>query len=288
MGRACEDALKNPERHNITEFCGDLDNTCGGITAVSLYQTMNRAMYDISHPANDPFPPPHMYGYLREESVLAALGVPVNFTEMSMAVSMGFQNSYDPIHGGFLDSIGYLLDRGVKVHMMYGDRDYGCNWVGGERASLAVKYSRATDFANAGYSPLVTHEGIKGMTRQFGNYSFTRVFQAGHEVPSYQPVAAHDIFVRATFNKDIATGLLPVTDELSTIGPKDTWYIKNIPPDMPTPKCYILKPETCVSEIWAKVMAGVATVRDYFVVDENSEDGLQQHGDKDQEVMDEL
>lgn len=32
------------------------------------------------------------------------------------------------IHGGFLDSIGYLLDSGVKVHMMYGDRDYPCTY----------------------------------------------------------------------------------------------------------------------------------------------------------------
>lgn len=61
---------------------------------------------------------------------------------------------------------------------MYGDRDYPCNWVGGEAASLAVPYSKAEDFAAAGYTPLVTPEGVQGMTRQFGNFSFTRVFQA--------------------------------------------------------------------------------------------------------------
>jgi hypothetical protein len=154
--------------------------------------------------------------------------------------------------------------------MMYGDRDFACNWVGGEKASLAVPYSRAVEFADAGYSPLVTSEGIKGMTRQLGNYSFTRVYQAGHEVPAYQPIAAYEIFMRATSNQDIPTGLLDVTEEFKTTGPKDTWHIKNIPPAMPEPKCYTLSPLTCLPEIWEKVLAGTANVKDWFVVDDDN------------------
>lgn len=187
------------------------------------------------------------------------------------------------ILGGFGESIGYLLDNGVKVHMMCkscpllstdnktltqtdGDRDYACNWVGGERASLAIPYSRSEDFARAGYAPLVTPDGITGMTRQLGNYSFSRVYQAGHEVPSYQPVTAYEIFMRATFNRDVATGLIPVTDELVTVGPRDTWHIKNEPPAMPEPVCYVLKPETCRPEVWETVVDGTAVVRDYYVI----------------------
>src|SRR4051794_32204524 len=99
--------------------------------------------------------------------------------------------------------------------------------MGGENVSLAVPYSNAAAFARTGYAPLVTLDGISGMTRQLGNFSFTRVFQAGHEVPAYQPVAAYEIFMRATFNRDIATGLLGVTDDLATVGPGDTRFIKN-------------------------------------------------------------
>lgn len=198
------------------------------------------------------------------------------------------------IHGGFLDSIAYLLDSGVKVHMMYGDRDYPCNWVGGEAVSLAVPYSRAAEFASAGYAPLVTTQGgalqqPAGLTRQVGNFSFTRVFQAGHEVPSYQPAAAYDIFKRATFGLDIPTGLFQTGDQFATVGPTDVWHIKNSPPVAPKPKCYILMPKTCVPDVWEKVLAGAVTVKNWFVVgidaDGQGELGV---GENDQSVLDEL
>lgn len=212
-----------------------------------------------------------MYGYLTRAPVLSALGVPVNFSSASFAVGAQFEESLDMIHGGFLDAIGYLLDAGVKVHMMYGDRDMACNWVGGEKASLAVPYRRAADFARAGYAPLLTGGGVAGMTRQHGNFSFTRVFQAGHEVPSYQPEAAHAIFRRAMLNRDVPTGKTAVTDDFTTAGPSDTWHIKNVPPVSPAPRCYVLKPETCLPEVWERAAKGLAEVKDFFVVDSAGE-----------------
>ena len=80
-----------------------------------------------------------------------------------------------------MEAVSYLLDSGVKVHMVYGDRDYACNWLGGETASLAIRYSGTEEFKNAGYAPILGVEGVGGFVRQYGNFSFSRVFQAGHE-----------------------------------------------------------------------------------------------------------
>lgn len=81
-----------------------------------------------------------------------------------------------------MEAVAYLLDSGVKVHLMYGDRDFACNWLGGEAASLAIEYSGTEGFRNAGYAPLLSSPGIVGgFVRQYGNYSFSRIFQAGHE-----------------------------------------------------------------------------------------------------------
>ncbi|KAE8153211.1 Alpha/Beta hydrolase protein [Aspergillus avenaceus] len=268
---ACQAALKDRDpvsiRKDIAEICGTIYLDCEG-GAVSHYRQTNNAWYDIAHTNADPFPPPYMRGYLTQESVLGALGVPVNFTDSSSVVLSQFESTWDIPHGGFLDSIGFLLDSGVKVHMMYGDRDFACNWVGGEKASLAVPYSRGDEFAEAGYAPLHTLDGVKGMTRQLGNYSFTRVYQAGHEVPAYQPVAAYEIFMRAMLGLDVPTGMERVTDEYVTDGPRDTWHIKNVPPVPPKERCYVLSPESCPSETWERVVDGSATVRDWFVVDE--------------------
>lgn len=276
---ACRDALKESDRVSISSKSSDLTKLCGSIaddcieSVIDTYFRHGRAAYDIGHPNHDPFPLPHMYGYLTEESVLSALGVPVNYTEIAGAVAKGFVNSYDIDDGSFLESVAYLLDAGVKVHLMYGDRDYMTSWVGGERVSLAIQHRRAADFAAAGYAPLVTADaGVKGMTRQHGNLSFSRVFQSGHEVPTYQPVAAHEIFRRAMFNLDIATGLVPVTNDLATVGPRDIWHVKNVPPKMPAPRCYVLKPITCLPDVWETVSRGTAVVKDWFVVSEDSVD----------------
>ncbi|KAK2023101.1 serine carboxypeptidase [Colletotrichum zoysiae] len=294
----CREALKehgpfvaNGGKKNVTEVCGHF--LAGWNEAVNTYLAMpdGKGWYDIAHDRHDPFPAPHLYGYLTEADVLSSLGVPVNYSESAGAVGRSFSHTFDIILGGFGESIGYLLDKGVKVHMMYGDRDYACNWVGGERASLAVPYSRSLDFANAGYAPLVTPDGVTGMTRQLGNYSFSRVFQAGHEVPAYQPVAAYEIFMRATFNRDVATGLVPVTDELSTVGVRDTWHIKNVPPPRPDPICYVLKPETCRPEVWERVVDGTALVRDWYVVGGEGDDDVldaQPGGGAGQQTFEEL
>ncbi|KAL7800278.1 Alpha/Beta hydrolase protein [Trichoderma ceciliae] len=269
-------ATVNAQRVNFVDLC-EMESWCSS-PAIRTYLSLNNGWFDISHPHEDPFPPSHVYGYLTEESVLGAIGSPVNFTANSAAVSSNFVSSYDEFHGGFVEAVGYLLDHGVKVHMMYGDRDYACNWIGGERASLAVPYSHADDFAHAGYAPLLTENGVSGLTRQYGNYSFSRVFQAGHMIPSYQPEAAYDIFMRATFNRDIPTGLQPVKDDLSTDGPSDTWHVRNEPPKAPTSRCYILAPQSCVPKLWEKVVAGTALVKDWFVVEDS----------EDQQISDEL
>jgi len=269
------DKKKRQPKHNVTEACSRLEEDCEDKFMSPFFQ-QGRGFYDIAHPRADPFPPPHMYGYLNEAATLSALGVPVNFTAESALVHEGFGATYDMAAGGFLEAVGYLLDRGVKVHMMYGDRDFGCNWVGGERASLAVPWGRAGEFSGAGYAPLVVAAaggggGVVGMTRQVGRYSFTRVFQAGHEVPSYQPEAAYEIFRRATLGLDVPTGSTVVGDEYATEGPRSTWHIKNVPPEMPKPRCYILKPGSCPPEVWDRFVAGKAVVKDYFVVDDDEE-----------------
>ncbi|RWA04436.1 hypothetical protein EKO27_g10668, partial [Xylaria grammica] len=84
--------------------------------------------------------------------------------------------------------------------------------------------------------------------------------------------ASHAIFRRATFNRDIATGLVPVSDEFATVGASDTWSVRHAPPERPEPRCYILKPETCLPEVWEKVQEGAVVVRDWFVVDDKAEE----------------
>ncbi|KAL5351072.1 hypothetical protein ACLOAV_004647 [Pseudogymnoascus australis] len=235
--------------------------------------------FDIAHPKADPTPEPYMHGYLTQDWVLSALGVPVNFTAESSAVGNVFDSTGDINRAGSMEAVAYLLDSGVKVHMMYGDRDYACNWLGGEAVSLLIDHDGSDGFRGAGYAPILTNEGEGGFVRQYGNYSFSRVFQAGHEVPWYQPEVSYGIFMRATFNRDIATGLLPVLDDLATEGLSSTFHVKNEVPELSESRCYVRAPSTCTPEQYATVVDGTAIVKDFFVVgnvrDEMGGDGTQ-------------
>lgn len=87
---------------------------------------------------------------------------------------------------------------------------------------------------------------------------------------------------------DVPTGLVETGDDFATIGPKDIWFIKGVPPIPPTPECYILSPMTCVPDVWNKVLAGAVKVKDWFVVDTDESGNDMSHTDSEQQVMEEL
>ncbi|KAF4123077.1 Serine carboxypeptidase [Geosmithia morbida] len=275
--RECESRLASFDAASVNRGLVPVRDVCDTASwcedhVIEAYVSGGQAgWFDVAHPSADPFPDPYLHGYLSQERVLSELGVPVNFSAFSPPVAAGFASTHDSVHGGFLNAIAHLLDSGIKVHLIYGDRDYACNWIGGEAASLAVPYSRRDDFAASPYGPFTTgsgHGGLSGITRQLGNYSFTRVFQAGHMVPSYQPRAAHELFHRATFNLDMGLGIFPVHDGLENDIGSDAVHrwMKNTPPARPEPECYVLYPSSCTPEVWARVIAGEAIIRDYIVV----------------------
>ncbi|KAF2435542.1 alpha/beta-hydrolase [Tothia fuscella] len=256
----------------VNNLCQEANSFClfnleGPYSALS-----GRSVYDIAAPKLDPFPPPFMKGYLAKNWVQSALGVPLNYSESIHGVYNAFDEIGDFARGGFLEDLAYILDQGIKVAMVYGDRDYICNWVGGERVSLAVNHTRAAQFRSAGYTEVRTNDTyVGGMVRQHGNFSFTRVFQAGHEVPAYQPETAYEIFRRSMNNLDIATGKVSTfqsgSDVYTSTGTKDTLDIRQAPPPEPEPTCCILRlSSTCTEEMIQAVKNGSAVIKDYIVV----------------------
>lgn len=275
----CQKMNRETDPHNhadqaeVNEYCRNVLDYVTNYTIEAYMSSGQYGWFDISHESADPFPPPYLQGYLNQHWVQGALGVPVNHSAISPAVARSFYMSGDHAKGDLLDDIAFILDHGIKVHLIYGDRDYACNWIGGEQSSLKVPWKYQKEFSEAGYTPLVAATAppylqSSGLTRQFGNFSFTRVYQAGHLVPSYQGEAAYQIFMRALFNKDIATGQVDTIANTnhSTKGPKDTWWMKSeVLPQEPS-FCYTLSPEGCSEEQIKWLKDGSAIVADYVVV----------------------
>lgn len=83
---------------------------------------------------------------------------------------------------------------------------------------MALNYTHAAEFAAAGYEPFTVDGTEYGEVRQYGNLSFLRIYEAGHEVPYYQPQAALAMFNRTLNHWNIADGTKMVTANLTSVG----------------------------------------------------------------------
>lgn len=257
----------------VNKICAQASDYCNEHIENPYLAKSGRGYYDISHGLLDPFPPPFFLGYLSQQWVQKALGVPINFTVSVDSVNHAFNNAGDyprsDVHS-YLHDIAYLLDSGIKVALIYGDRDYACPWNGGEAVSLRVNHNEAPQFRTAGYASMHTNASyVGGLVRQHGNFSFTRVFESGHEVPAYQPQTAWEIFHRAMTNKDISSGKIDTASNssYSTKGPSSTFDVKNHVPERAEPVCYVLAMAMyCTDDQARRVQNGSAIIKDYTVV----------------------
>ena len=148
-----------------------------------------------------------------------------------------------------------------------------CNWMGGEDVSVAVPFKDQAKFKAAGYTEVKTNSSyVGGVVRQHGSFSFTRVFQAGHSVSSFQPETGYEIFRRVTNNLDIATGsTLTISREnqplYSSKGPANTLGWRHKLPPMSKSVCYLLSLlATCTKDQERALARGQARIENYIVL----------------------
>ncbi|KNG81454.1 carboxypeptidase S1 [Aspergillus nomiae NRRL 13137] len=223
MPNGCQDmisACKQTNRTALADYalCAEATNMCRDNVEGPYYAFGGRGVYDIRHPYDDPTPPSYYNDFLAKDSVMDAIGVNINYTQSNNDVYYAFQQKGDFVWPNFIEDLEEILALPVRVSLIYGDADYICNWFGGEAVSLAANYSHAAQFRSAGYTPLKVNGVEYGETREYGNFSFTRVYEAGHEVPYYQPIASLQLFNRTLFGWDIAEGQKKVWPSYKTNG----------------------------------------------------------------------
>merc|ERR1719450_1082389 len=100
------------------------------------------------------------------------------------------------------DKVTYLLKEGVQVLVYSGDKDFICNWRGGEKWTHEANWSHTAEFQKAPYVDWTGTNSTSNATVKWGEYksvdklTFLRVYDAGHMVPMDQPEAALNMLDR--------------------------------------------------------------------------------------------
>ncbi|TWU77746.1 hypothetical protein ED733_008576 [Metarhizium rileyi] len=258
-----QDPAGRGDQPQVNQICEDASTTC--LTLQQPYYNSGRSPYDISAPFHDPNPALRFLDYVNQGDILQAIGSPVNYTMTSNAVLQAFLDTGDLSRSGNIKRLAELLNRGVRVGLMYGDRDYICNWYGGEAVSLAVANQAGPDYATrfhaAGYAPIVVNNSyVGGVVRQYGNLSFSRIYQAGHSLAWFQPETAFQVFARIMMGTSVSTGETISLSSFNTTGSPAASHSDKLPA-MPSPTCYIRNfAGTCDYDAKDIVSAGNGTV----------------------------
>lgn len=203
----CKDLLNKCQLTGSNADCAAADDYCYNYVEAPVYDDSNRGVYDISHFIDDPTPPEQYLLYLNQPSVQQALGVRVNFTESANAPYYAFSATGDGVRSGWKEDIGYLLDHNITVTAYNGLLDMICNAAGGRVVYNAVPWYGQLAYNSANFTNFTMPNGtVVGQVQQYGQFSFVRVFDAGHEVPYYQPEASLELFRRSINKLALADG----------------------------------------------------------------------------------
>ncbi|KAI0539007.1 Alpha/Beta hydrolase protein [Xylaria digitata] len=218
----CIDRLQDCIDTGNNAVCSNADSFCAYMVESVYDDVLGRDEYDMRELTPDPFPYSFYVSYLNTPKVQAAIGAFTNFSSNG-AVGEAFDSTGDDGREiGTVAALRSLVARGIMVGMYAGDADYNCNWIGNEVIADRVG---APGFAKAGYRDLKTSDAVvHGQVKQAGRFSFTRIYESGHEVPFYQPLASLEYFERAIKGLDIETGRHTVGYSYRTEGPAKSTY----------------------------------------------------------------
>ncbi|KAM0242208.1 hypothetical protein ACHAP5_007295 [Fusarium lateritium] len=247
-----------------TKLCFvDIQGTYGALT--------DRSPFDITHSNLTLFPKPHIQDFFNQRWVQQELGVPLNFTTGFNKITQVWLGEVGDVMVGSLEALEKVIERGVNVALLYGDRDYRCPWYGGENISLSLNTPSSSAFRKAGYASIKTNcSSAGGFVREHGPVSFSRIFQSGHGVAAYQPELLSTIFERVMFRRDLATGKVDLRKDKTyrTKGPKSMAGVKNKVPGTIENTCFVRTPGiSCTDEQLEALARGEAVVEDWVVVE---------------------
>lgn len=200
----CLPAVEKCTQNGSNQECENASTTCGSEIEQRIIDSADFDVYDVRQPSNDPYPPATYSSYLQKADVVKAIGAKTAYQECSYAVSSDFQGTGDGkfahhrcfaismwltawvVSRTYLDTLSAVVQSGIRVLLWAGDADWICNYKGVQKVAEMVDFPGITEFGNAQLQSYTVNGEKKGEFKTVDNFSYLRVYGAGHEVPYYR------------------------------------------------------------------------------------------------------
>ncbi|RDL36031.1 Carboxypeptidase [Venustampulla echinocandica] len=184
--------------------CSEAQDMCRSSVQVTIINAANFNPYDVRAPYSDPYPPTTYINYLSAPEVMTAIGAKSTYSECSNTAATKFYKTGDSARS-FLGVMSEVVQSGITVLIWAGDADWICNWVSNLESAEAITYDQSAAFKSKAETSYTVNGKAMGTFKTAGNLSWLRVFDAGHEVPYYQPEVAFQAFVQTMQKKPISS-----------------------------------------------------------------------------------
>ncbi|KAF5328037.1 hypothetical protein D9758_017459 [Tetrapyrgos nigripes] len=186
--QACYDAGTGPESDKV---CRDADDFC--IEFLLVPAAIDRDIDDLRQNSSALFPSEAYVTFLHQQAIMDAIGAEATYQECADAPDELFVRTGDDARTQ-LPKLGALANSRLKMLVWAGDADINCNWLGGHASVLAMDWYGKERLANTPFTNMTIDGKAVAAIQNVDNFSFARVYEAGHEVPAFQPEAALEIF----------------------------------------------------------------------------------------------
>lgn len=192
----CVPAMANcTEMEGQEEACSSADYICNQQMYFNLRiaSKVDFNVYDVRVGEDSEDPPETYTDYITRADIMKRIGARTRFAECDETVYSAFGDSGDDARS-FAPSLVDVIQHNISTLIWAGDADWICNWEGNLWAADALEWSGRTDFAAKSLQNYTVNGKVHGQYKAVDNLSFLRVFEAGHELPYYQPETALQVF----------------------------------------------------------------------------------------------
>ncbi|KAJ7098236.1 alpha/beta-hydrolase [Mycena epipterygia] len=204
----CQAQLKTCYAAGTTSMDNALCAAANGLCTTDIYNQAIKG-YDSddllqSSNATDPFPPTYYKTYLKNATIMAAIGANATYDACSDSVQAGFDASGE-FGRSALPPLAALADAQFPILIWVGDADIKANWVGVHEAMVSMSWYGNITLNNTALMNWTIDGTAVASLKTVDAFTFSRVFGGGHNLPAFVPSTALEFFSHVVQKESFAT-----------------------------------------------------------------------------------